>query len=76
MSPEKPKWRESVVLTNDLSSKEAKFLPGDEIFAIYAFLNSDSNFQGRVQMEWRDQAFSEQIRGEGPAPGNGPWNDY
>ncbi len=57
MIPEKLHWGESAVLTYDPAAKGAKFLPGDEIFALYTFLNADSYTKGQLRLERKDGPF-------------------
>ena len=64
MIPEKLHWGESAVLTYDPAAKGAKFLPGDEIFALYTFLNADSYTKGQLRLERKDGPF----RAELPIP--------
>ncbi len=62
MTPEKPKWGDPVVLTYDPSAKGAKFLPGDEVFALYAFTKPDAHETGWSRMERKDGVFRTDLR--------------
>ncbi len=62
MTPEKPKWGDSVVLTYDPSAVGAKFLPGDEVFALYAFTKPDSHESRWMRMERIDGLFRADLR--------------
>ncbi len=58
LTPEKPKWGDTVRVTYDPAAEGAAFLPGDEIFAIYHIFHEKGADQKWMKMDKTGGEFS------------------
>jgi len=58
LTPENPKWGDTVTMTYDPAAKGAKFLPGDTVYACYDLKLLKSSMTGSVKMELKDGKFT------------------
>ena len=62
LTPENPKWGDTVTLTYDPAVKGAKFLPGDTVYIYYALKFPEFSKNGWAKMDAKDGTFKCDIR--------------
>jgi peroxiredoxin len=58
LTPENPKWSDTITVTYDPAVKGAKFLPGDTVYAYYDLKLLKSSQTGFMKMELKDGKFT------------------
>lgn len=62
LTPEKPKWGDTVTVTYDPTVRGAKFLPGETIYIYYELKFPEFSKNGWAKMDAKDGAFKCKIR--------------